>query len=144
MRRLFSLLMMMACVCAASAAGGEGADQPAEAEGEGGGVLTRSHVVGDVDSARPTPIEPIRGLHAEAFFPFEGLGVFATTNGFALSRRTSLYHLEGGASIALDDGVRLTASYRMLGMDFGFDSDVESADVEPGLAAPFLGLAFDF
>ena len=76
--------------------------------------------------------------------PFEGVGVFATSQGFALSRRTALYHVEGGASIALDDGVRLTASYRMLGMDFGYDSDVERADMEPGLAAPFVGLAIDF
>jgi hypothetical protein len=26
----------------------------------------------------------------------------------------------------------------------GFDSDVKAADGEPGIAAPFLGLAFDF
>jgi hypothetical protein len=101
-------------------------------------------MVGDMSSPRPTPVDPIRGIFAEAIFPFEGVGVFATSHGFALSRRTSLYQVEGGASIPLDDHVRLTASYRMLGMDFGFDSDVERADVEPGLAAPFLGLAIDF
>jgi hypothetical protein len=136
-----SLLLVTTPLWAAPPARGEDAAQSDEKQE---GVLTRSEVVGDMSAARPTPIDPIRGIFAEAIFPFEGVGVFATTSGFALSRRASLYHVEGGASIALDDGVRLTASYRMLGLDFGFDSDVERADMEPGLAAPFLGLAIDF
>jgi hypothetical protein len=142
-RRFFPLLLVTTCLCTAPAHG-EGDARAAEASEQAEGVLTRSEVVGDVSAARPTPIDPIRGIHAEAIFPFEGVGVFASTHGFALSRRTALYHVEGGASIPLDDGVRLTASYRMLGMDFGFDSDVESADMEHGLAAPFVGLAIDF
>ena len=31
-----------------------------------------------------------------------------------------------------------------MGVDFGYDSDVEGADIEPAIAAAFLGIAFDF
>jgi hypothetical protein len=154
LRRFFSLLLVTTCLCSAPVAradGGEPSGGASEAETrqaasqeEADGVVTRSEVVGDASAARPTPIDPIRGVHAEAIFPFEGVGVYANTHGFALSRRAALYHVEGGASIPLDEGVRLTASFRLLSLDFGFDSDVERADLEPGLAAPFLGLAFDF
>jgi hypothetical protein len=55
-----------------------------------------------------------------------------------------VYDIEGGAALRLDEGVHLIASYRMLGVDLGFDSDVEGADGEPGIAAPFIGMSFDF
>lgn len=92
---------------------------------------------------RPSVLHPIHSVFARAF-PIAGLGVWAQGQGFAVSRRAALYDLEGGAALLLDEGVHLTASYRMLGIDLGFDSDVKAADGEPGIAAPFLGLAFDF
>jgi hypothetical protein len=95
------------------------------------------------EGPRPTPLHPYQGLSATAY-PLARLGFWAQGEGYSLSRRTSLYDIEGGAVLRLDGGVRVTASYRLLGADFGFDSDIERADVEPGIAAPFLGVAFDF
>ncbi len=95
------------------------------------------------DSARPSTLHPYRGLRAMAH-PFEALALWAQSQGFHLSRRTALYDVQGGAAIALDEGIRLTASYRMSGVDLGFDGDVERFDVEPSIQATFLGLSFDF
>lgn len=102
-----------------------------------------SRGMGDATSTRPTALHPVRGLYAAAF-PISSLGLWAEGTGFSLSRRSSLYNLEGGAAWRIDDSVRLTASYRMMGVDLGYDSDLEGADVEPGISAPFLGLAVDF
>ncbi len=88
-------------------------------------------------------LHPIRGLYAAAF-PTSSLGLWAEGTGFSLTRRSAIYDLKGGAAWRIDDGIRLTASYRVMGVDFGYDSDVEGADVEPAIAAAFLGLAFDF
>ena len=95
------------------------------------------------DAPQPTPLHPYQGLHAAAY-PLARLGLFAQSQGFSLSRRVVLYDVQGGAVLRLVDGVGLAASYRVLGLDLGFDSDVQSADVEPGIAAPFLALIFDF
>jgi hypothetical protein len=141
--RLFALLVATACLCAAPVFAREISESDGEEHAASRNLATRSRIAGNLAAARPTPIDPVRSLHAEAY-PIEGLAVFALSHGFALSRRMALYDLEGGASLRLDEGVRLTASYRMLGLDLGFDSDVEGADVELGLAAPFLGLVFDF
>jgi hypothetical protein len=92
--------------------------------------------------AGPTP-HPIQALRAPAF-PFANLGLWAQHTGFSLTRCSTLHDLAGGASLRIDERVRLTASYRMLGIDLGCDSDLESMDVEPGIAAPFLGLAFEY
>lgn len=104
--------------------------------------FTRSRVEGDA-GGRPSAMHPVQGVYAQAF-PLASVGVWAQSHGFAMTRRAALYDLEGGASLRVHEGIHLTASYRMLGIDLGFDSDVEGADGEPGIAAPFLGLAFDF
>ena len=119
---------------------------PAAAEeGESDSIGARFRAVARTigDGLRPTPLHPIHGLHASVF-PIPNFGIWAQSFGFCLSRRITLYDFEGGAAWLLDEGVRLTASYRMLGLDLGFDSDFEGVDVEPGIAAPFVGLAFDF
>lgn len=115
---------------------------PAWAEDAAPGSLL-THTIGDTTAAQPTALDPIVGVYAAAF-PAGQLGLWATGHGFSLTRRASLYDLEGGASLRVHDGVRLTASYRMVGIDLGFDSDLMGADGEPGISAPFLGLAFDF
>lgn len=141
MFRIFPLLLALTLVASfalASAAPAEESDGRLTAHS----LLTRSRVVGD-PGHRPSAIQPVQGIHAQAF-PLARLGVWAQGHGFTITRRAALYDLEGGASLRLQEGVRVTASYRMLGIDLGFDSDVEGADGEPGIAAPFLGLAFDF
>jgi hypothetical protein len=95
------------------------------------------------DGVQPDSIHPFRGLRAMAH-PFKALALWAQGQGFHLSRRSALYDLQGGAAISLDEHVRFTASYRLSGVDLGFDSDVESADVEPSIQATFVGLSFDF
>jgi hypothetical protein len=102
-----------------------------------------SRSFGEPGASRPSAMFPMQGLHAQAF-PIAALGVWAQGHGFALTRRASMYDIEGGAALRIHDGVRLTASYRVLGIDLGFDSDVEGADGGLGISAPFIGLAFDF
>ena len=106
-------------------------------------VWTSSLRTGSGEGVRPDSIHPYRGLLAMAH-PFKVLGLWAQGRGFHLSRRSALYDLQGGAALSLDEHVRLTASYRMSGVDLGFDSDTESADVEPSIQAAFVGLSFDF
>ncbi|MGH0029121.1 MAG: hypothetical protein ACQGVC_04990 [Myxococcota bacterium] len=119
------------------------ADEPAEARSlTTRQLITQSRTVGD-PGTRPSALHPVAGLYAQAF-PIRSLGLWAQGHGFSLSRRAAMYDVEGGAALRLDEGIHLTASYRMLGLDLGFDSDVEGADGEPGIAAPFVGLAFDF
>ena len=105
--------------------------------------LLTARRIGEPGNARPSSLDPIRSLHAVAF-PVPAIGLWAQGTGLSLTRRSALYDLEGGAAWRIDDGIHLTASYRMVGVDLGFDADVEGADVEPGIQAPFLGLAFDF
>ncbi len=105
--------------------------------------LLTARCIGEPGIARPSTLHPVRSLHATAF-PLAALGLFAESTGQSLTRRSALYDLEGGAAWRIDEGIHLTASYRMMGVDLGFDGDVESPDVEPGILAPFLGLAFDF
>jgi hypothetical protein len=104
--------------------------------------IARSRSVGEPGARRPTVLHPVQGMHAQAF-PTERWGVWAQSHGFSLTRRSAVYDIEGGAALRLDEGVHLIASYRMLGVDLGFDSDVEGADGEPGIAAPFIGMSFD-
>jgi hypothetical protein len=106
-------------------------------------VFTQTRSIGDPTSSRPTMLHPICGLYAAAY-PISSLGFWAEGTGFSLTRRSAIYNLEGGAAWRIDEGIRLTASYRVMGVDFGYDSDVEGADIEPAIAAPFLGIAFDF
>lgn len=106
-------------------------------------VFTQTRSIGDPTRSRPTMLHPICGLYAAAY-PISSLGFWAEGTGFSLTRRSAIYNLEGGAAWRIDEGIRLTASYRVMGVDFGYDSDVEGADIEPAIAAPFLGIAFDF
>jgi len=106
---------------------------------------TSSRLFGSSSGAgvQPDSIHPFRGLRAMAH-PFKALALWAQGQGFHLSRRSALYDLQGGAAVSLDEHVRFTASYRLSGVDLGFDGDVERADVEPSIQATFVGLSFDF
>ena len=95
------------------------------------------------DSSRPSTLHPYRGLRAMAH-PFRMLALWAQSQGFRLGRGSALYAVLGGATPALDHGVRFTASYRLSGFDLGFAGDVERFDVEPSIQATFVGLSFDF
>lgn len=119
-------------LCAAEAAAGEFHSRPLRARSFGMGL-----------AARPTALDPHQGLYA-SLYPLARLGFFAQSEGFALNRRISLYDVQGGALIRIDHGVAFTASYRLLSVDLGFDSDVQAVDVDPGIAAPFVGMLFDF
>jgi len=105
--------------------------------------FTRSRSIGEPGSTRPSALDPIQSVYGAAF-PIAAVGVWAQGEGFALTRRQAIYDLEGGAALRIREGIHLTASYRMLGLDLGYDADVEGADGEPGIAAPFIGMAFDF
>lgn len=111
-------------------------------------VWTAARTIGTGHGTKPNSIHPVRGLHAQAFpfapFSFSVVEFWARGQGFFLNRRSNLYDLQGGAAIAIDPRVRITASYRLSGVDLGFDSDVQGADIEPTIAAAFVGLAFDF
>ena len=119
-------------LCAAEASAGEFRTSPLRARSFGMG-----------HASRPTALDPHQGLYA-SLYPMARLGFFAQSEGFALNRRTSLYDVQGGALVRIDRNVAFTASYRLLSIDLGFDSDVQAVDVEPGIAAPFIGMLFDF
>jgi hypothetical protein len=107
-------------------------------------MLTRATIVGDPDTTRPTAIlHPVSGVRAAAF-PMRNLGVWAQGISFALGGDSAIYDIEGGASWRLKDSVHLTASYRLMGVGQGFDPDLQSMVVDADIAAPFLGMAFDF
>jgi len=98
---------------------------------------------GGGEGAKPDPIHPYRGLRGMAH-PFKTLALWAQGQGFHLSRKSALYDVQGGAAISLDEHLRFTASYRLSGMDLGFDGDIEKADVEPSIQGAFVGFMFDF
>jgi hypothetical protein len=52
--------------------------------------------------------------------------------------------VEGGAVLQLDEGLGITAAYRMLGSGVGFDSLVLGAGGKARIAAPFLAVVLDF
>ena len=137
-----SFLTLCLLLAAPVLAGESGEADPAERT-PAQRIVTEARSIGDPTSGRPTMLHPIRGLYAAAY-PTSSLGFWAQGTGFSLTRRSAIYNLEGGAAWRIDDFVRLTASYRVMGVDFGYDSDVEGADIEPAIAAAFLGVAFDF
>lgn len=138
-----TLLLVLSLLFAAPVLADEPAD-PTWREGRSDG-FARARIIGDPTASHPTVLHPISGLHAAAHATSR-LGVWAEGTGFSLSRRTSLWNVEGGASWRLDDAVRLTASYRLLNVDLGYDTGPdEGIDItELGISAPFLGLAVDF
>jgi hypothetical protein len=149
MPRLLPLLAGTLLLAAATAAGAAGAcPDPSDCapESVAFGLLARplqSRSVGYTQNSRPVPTQPYRALRASAY-PLTGLGFWAQTEDFALSRRTSLYDFQGGAVLRLGASVGLVACYRLLGVDRGYDSNVDRPDGELGISAPFVGLLFDF
>ena len=121
------------------------ADGPAGGEAPEGSqpMFTRATILGDPDTAWPTAIHPVSGLRAAAF-PMRNFGLWAQGLGFALDGHSAIYDIEGGASLRLNDGVHLTASYRLMGVGQGLDPNLQGMVEDAGIAAPFLGLAFDF
>jgi hypothetical protein len=112
-----------------------------DAESLGRPLHTRS--LGRADAPQPTPQQPYRARQAVAY-PLARLGFFARSQGFSYTRATALSDVAGGAVLQLDEGLGLTAAYRMLGAGVGFDSVVLGAGDKAGLAAPFLGVVLDF
>ncbi len=141
--RLPPALLTLCLLLASPALAGESDDAERAERKLAQRFFTEARNIGDPTSSRPTMLHPIRGLYAAAY-SISGLGFWAEGTGFSLTRRSAIYDLEGGAAWRIDDAIRLTASYRVMGVDFGYDSDVEGADIEPAIAAAFLGLAFDF
>lgn len=75
---------------------------------------------------------------------FAGVKLWASGVGYAVGRRSAGYGLQGGASVELDEGIDLTASYRLTGFALGDRLDPELSDVEERSGAPFVGLDIEF
>jgi hypothetical protein len=103
----------------------------------------RSRSLGRADGPRPTPQAPYQGLQAVAY-PLARLGFFARSEGFSLARGRAINDVEGGAVLQLDEGLGLTAAYRLLGAEVGFDSMLLGAGGKAGIAAPFVAFVLDF
>jgi len=90
----------------------------------------------------PTRLRPVSG---RAVAPgFAGVKLWASGAGYAVGRRSAGYGLQGGAAVALNEAVDLTASYRLTGYALGDSLDAELADVDERSGAPFLGLDIEF
>jgi len=90
----------------------------------------------------PMRVQPIS---ARAAAPgFAGVKLWASGSAYAVGRRSAGYGVEGGAALPLDEGIELTASYRLNGFALGDRLDPDFADVQSRSGAPFLGIDFEF
>jgi hypothetical protein len=134
------LLFLAAGLLALSASAQEPDLPPGEAS-----LRVRATSVENPASLRTSEVPPLQGLYAgTAPAPDRKLGWFAQGLGFAVGPRAALYDLEGGASLLLDEGVHLTAGYRVMGIGLGFDALPDAPSLEPSALAPFVGFAVDF
>ncbi len=85
----------------------------------------------------------VRGARASSR-EVAGVKLWAMGTGFAVGRRGAGYGLAAGAALPLEDGIDLTASYRLTGYAAGAPIGTEVDDVQERSGAPFLGLQFDF
>lgn len=87
----------------------------------------------------------IRGAQARSAEPaWAGLHVWAGGAGYAVGRRSAGYGIECGAALPLDEGVDLTAGYRMAGYALGERLDPDLSQVDERVATPFLGFDLRF
>lgn len=94
-----------------------------------------------------TALDPMRvqSIQQTADAPgFAGVRLFAGGSAYAVGRRSTGYGLEGGAALPIDEGIQLTASYRLIGFALGDRLDPEFADVQARTGAPYFGIDFDF
>lgn len=92
-----------------------------------------------------SPLSPVRsGGARQAFAGWERLHLWAEGAGYAVGRRSAGYGLEGGAALALDEDVDLTAGYRLAGYTLGSTLEAEIDDVDDRVGTPFVGLDFRF
>jgi opacity protein-like surface antigen len=93
-------------------------------------------------STDATRVQPISTRAAAP--GFAGLKLWASGSGYAVGRRSVGYGVQGGASLELNEGIDLTASYRLNGFARGDRLDAQLADVSSRSAAPYLGLDIEF
>jgi hypothetical protein len=93
--------------------------------------------------ALPTPYSPYHSMHADAVVA-RALEFFGDAKGFALGSDWMLIEVEGGAAVRLLDHMRLTASFRLLDVDDGLQTQNTGIGLDGGTAAPFVGLTLDF
>lgn len=96
-------------------------------------------------SGGASPRASLLGAHARSgVVGWQGLSVWAEGAGYAVGRRSAGYGLECGAALSLDEGVDLTAGYRLAGYTLAAHLDMELDDVEERVGTPFVGLDFRF
>lgn len=142
MRRLLPPLVLVSLLVGIPALADAGDPAGAHTAPSDPPPVTEARSLGELDNAQPTPLDPIHAVHATAF-PLAKIGLWVQARDFFLTRGAALYDVEGGAALRLERGIHLTASYRLLGLDRGNASDLESATAQSGTAG-FLGLSFDF
>ena len=86
---------------------------------------------------------PVSGGRA-TWEQWAGLQLFAAGSGFAFGRRSMGFGLQGGAALALDRNVDLTASYRLSGFSVGEVIGTDFSDVETRLDVLLFGIAIEF
>src|SRR5262245_396403 len=93
--------------------------------------------------ALPTAFSPYHFVRAQAAIA-RAFEFFGDAEGFKAGADLLMIEVEGGAALRLLDHMRVTASFRLLDVDLGELDPTTASGIDPGLAAPFLGVAFDF
>jgi hypothetical protein len=95
--------------------------------------------------ALPTVFSPYHLMRAQAAV-VRAFEFFGDAEGFKLGTDLLVVKVEAGAALRMLDHMRVTASYRLLNVDLdnGQDYGDSGVGIEPGLSAPFVGVAFDF
>lgn len=119
---------------AAAAAPPEDGDEPK--------IHTERRMSEFAPDALPTDFSPYHLMRAQAAVA-RAFEFFGDAEGFKLGSDLLVLEVEAGAALRMLDHMRVTASYRLLNVDSGQAQD-SSVGLEPGLSAPFLGVAFDF
>ena len=92
--------------------------------------------------ALPTVFSPYHLMRAQAAVA-RAFEFFGDAEGFKLGTDLLVVEVEAGAALRMLAHMRVTASDRVLNVDNGQAQD-SGVGIEPGLSAPFVGLAFDF
>ena len=104
---------------------------------------TERHMSEFAPDALPTSFSPYHMMRAQAAVA-RAFEFFGGAEGFKLGADLLVIEVEAGAALRMLDHMRLTASYRLLDVDLGDAQSDTASGIDPGLAAPFLGVAFDF
>jgi hypothetical protein len=141
--RTTAVALLAALLGAVAAAAAPETAPEAQPPDGGPAIHTERRMSEFAPDALPTPFSPYHMVRAQAAIA-RAFEFFGDAEGFKLGADLLVVEVEAGAALRMLDHLRLTASYRLLDVDLGEADENSASGIDPGLAAPFVGIAFDF